>query len=330
MVRTGAYAYVNYGFESTIGGSAGAITKSFGLKTAVNSLTVQTNRVALGKLGQVEPSSFAYGAQTGNLGISFVLGDTTSHDIFQAIYGAPTGSGTTGAPYVYGGLTQGNASKTFGAVGGVAQTFTTEIGFNGDTDYMVRSLKGCILNSLNLTTSIGETVNCSADSVFGKEDAPSNSSGNFSDDGVENSTPFTFAHGTLKVGGLTLVEVQDVDITFAQNGDLLYGLGSQQTASAVKKTLEITGRFRASWKNDDMIDKIMLQLKGTTYAETVGGSPEFELFFSNGASSPKSIKITLSGLAIGEHSVTGLEPVEPVFEEITWQAKTCKVDAVDQ
>lgn len=325
MVRTGAYAYVNYAFESAIGGSAGTLNKSFGLKTAVTGLTLTTNRINLGKLGQVEPASFAYGQQSGTLGLSFVLGNITSHDIFQAIYDAPTGSGTTGSPYVYGSLSQGGASKDF-----VGQSFTTEIGFSGDTDYMIRTLKGCILNSLNITASIGDTVNCSADCVFGKEDAPSNSSGDFSDDGVENSTPFTFAHGTLKVGGTLIAEVQDVDITFAQNGELLYELGDQQTASAIKKTLDITGRFRASWKNDDMIDKVIAQLKGTSYAETFGGSPEFELFFTDGASSPKYIKITASGLGIGEHNVTGLEPVEPVFEEITWQVKTCKVEAVDQ
>lgn len=325
MVRTGAYAYVNYGYESTIGGSAGAITNSFGQKTAVSGLTLSTNRINLGKLGQVEPTSFAYGQQSGTLGINFVLGDITSHNIFKAIYGAPTGSGTTGSPYVYGGLTEGDASKTF-----VGQTFTTEIGFNGETDYMVRTLKGCILNSLSISSTIGDVINCSADSVYGKEDAPSNTSGDFSDDTTENSQPFTFAHGQLKIGGVVLAEVQDVDITFAQNGDLLYQLGSQQAVTGIKKTLDITGRFRASWKNDDMIDKLILQLKGTTYAETFGGSPEFELFFTNGASSPKYIKITCSGLGIGEHSVTGLEPVEPVFEEITWQVKTCKVEAVKQ
>ena len=48
MVRTGAYAYVKYGYESTFGGSA-TVDKSFGVKTAVTSLTLGTNRQSLYK-----------------------------------------------------------------------------------------------------------------------------------------------------------------------------------------------------------------------------------------------------------------------------------------
>ena len=43
--------------------------------------------------------------------------------------------------------------------------------------------------------------------------------------------------------------------------------------------------------------------------------------------SQKTIKITLSGVSPTEHSVSGIEPVEPVFESITWQAKSAVVVA---
>tara|TARA_R110002020_G_scaffold360148_2_gene572820 strand:- start:2783 stop:3781 length:999 start_codon:yes stop_codon:yes gene_type:complete len=331
MVRTGAYAYVNYGYESTFGGSAGSITNSFGQRTAVSSLTLNHNKMSLGKLGQVDPTAYAYGTQSGSLGINFVLGDTTSHNILKSIYGAPSGSpnGTSSNPYIYGSNTEGAANKTL-----IGSSFTTEIGFNGETDYMVRTLKGCVTNSLALTTTIGGTVDCTADIVYGKEDAPSNTSSHFSDDATENSLPFTFAHGSLKLGSsaspsTAIAELQDVDLTFTQNSDLLYELGSQQSVAGIKRSLDITGRFRAAFKNDDAIDKLFTQLKGTSYAETIGGSPEFELFFTNGASSPKTIKIEGFGLGFNDHSVSGLEPVEPVFEEINWQIQRAKITAVN-
>ena len=69
MVRTGAYAYINYGYENTFGGTASAITNSFGQRTAISGLTLTTNKIALGKLGQVDPTAFAYGTQNGTLGI---------------------------------------------------------------------------------------------------------------------------------------------------------------------------------------------------------------------------------------------------------------------
>jgi len=321
MVRTGAYAYAKYGYESSFGGSA-TINKSFGQKTSITGWTLQTNRQALGKLGQVEPTKYVYGTQNGTLGVGFVLANTTSHDIFKSIYGAPTGSGTTSSPYSYGGLTQGDASKTF-----IGQTFSTEIGFTGETDTMVRTLKGCILNSLSISASIGDVVNCSADIVYGKEDAHSTTTTTAA---TENSQPFTFAHGSLKVGGSLIAEVQEVDISFTQNGDLLYELGSQQAVTGIKKILDITGRFKASWKNDDALVKLIAQLKGTGFSETYGGSPELELNFSNGQSvNPKYIKITGSGLGVTDHTVSGIEPVEPVFEEINWQIKTCVVQVVN-
>ena len=39
----------------------------------------------------------------------------------------------------------------------------------------------------------------------------------------------------------------------------------------------------------------------------------------------ESIIITGTGLAPTDHNITGLEPVEPIFEEINWQMKTISV-----
>ena len=98
MVRTGAYAYAKYGWEdddspNVFGGTATQIANSFGAKTAITGWTLTTNRVNLGKLGQVEPASYAYGQQAGTLGVGFVFSDTTSHEIFRNFYGAGVGAG---------------------------------------------------------------------------------------------------------------------------------------------------------------------------------------------------------------------------------------------
>jgi len=56
-----------------------------------------------------------------------------------------------------------------------------------------------------------------------------------------------------------------------------------------------------------------------------GSDAEFKFTLSNGDG--KSITFELSGLSFMDHAVTGLEPVEPVFEELNWQAKQCQITA---
>ena len=336
MVRTGANAYIKYGYEDAYGAGASPAL-SFGLKTAVTGWTLTTNRTALAALGQVEPTTFAYGQQSGTLGVGFVLGDTTSHNIFQAIYGKATDSGTD---KVYGSLTAGGAAKEMNpeATADDGLTFTTEIGFDLETGNVdVRTLKGCVLNTLSISAAVNDTVNCTADITYGAEDAPSASFGTAA---AETSKPFTFAHGTLQLraasGVTTVAELQEADINFTQNSDLLYRLGSNQAVQGIKRVLEITGRFRASWKDQNKVNALINQMKtgigSSSFKETwgdayAGGSGEAEFNLTFDTEDGKSLVFVLSGLSFMDHAVTGLEPVEPVFEELNWQAKQCQITA---
>jgi len=64
------------------------------------------------------------------------------------------------------------------------------------------------------------------------------------------------------------------------------------------------------------------------YEETIGGSPEFELTFQSTASTTQNeIKITGTGLAPTDLAVSGVEPVEPIFEEINWRIKSATIVA---
>ena len=139
------------------------------------------------------------------------------------------------------------------------------------------------------------------------------------------------AHGVIKVGGNTLAQVQDVDITFAQNPSLLYGIGNNQAVSSYRQIFDMTGRFRAALLNKNLLEGVLAQIaKNTsaTFEETIGGSPELELTFQSTASTVQNeIKITGTGLAPTDLAVSGVEPVEPIFEEINWRIKSATVVA---
>ena len=317
-IRTGASAYLKYEYETSYG-TGGTPNKKFGLQDRLTNWTLTHNRIDMPQLNQTTIANYAYGQQSGSLSVGCVLSNPW---IFESIFGAPsTGSATSGVyPHTFG-TTAGNKTMN---------TLVVEVGYDGDSADIVRTMRGCVVNSLGISTSIGATVDCSIDMTYGKEGAPSASLGTAPSEPTE-AFPYTFAHGVIKVGGNTLAQVQDVDITFAQNPSLLYGIGNNQAVSSYRQIFDMTGRFRAALLNKNLLENVLNQVKqgsSGNYAETVGGSPELELTFQSTATSVQNeIKITGTGLAPTDLAVSGVEPVEPIFEEINWRIKSATVVA---
>ena len=338
VVSTGASGYIKYAYEGdtfgTVAGGAQTLTtntgKKFGLQDRITTWTLSNNRINLAALSQTELENFAYGTQNGSLSVDFVLSNPW---ILGSLYGAPdSGSGSGHKTHTYSKSTTAGSTKK-------VRTFQTEVGYDtqvsGSNKDIIRTLKGCIMRTLNVTATIGGTVDCSADIGYAKEDAPSLA---FTESGVfdnhlpskpTSEFPYTFAHATLKVNGAALAKIQDIDLTFNQNPDLLFEVGSHQAVDAYRRIFEVTGRFRASWVNKDMLEHTLNQISaGTagTYSETLDTStPYLEVLFQK--DSNEEIKVTLTGIAPTDFSISGLEPVEPVFEDITWQAKSAVIVA---
>ena len=315
MVRTGAHVYVKYGWEEAVYGVIGSgllPDKKFGLQDKMSSLTLTNNKVNLAKLNQNTVDKFAYGQQQGSASMSFTLSNPW---IIGAILGTPTKAGTT--PFTYTYPQTSGLPKT-------ARTIQVEVGYDGLAADIVRTLKGGIIGSLSISASVGGLVDCSADITYGIETAPSSSLGTAPTKPSEEF-PYTFAHAELYFAGALVAQCQDASISLAQNAELLYGLGSHSGAAAYKRVLDITGSFKASWINQTLLDDLLAQIAAVPQETVGGGATEFRLTFEKSAA--EKIVITLTGLAINDHGVSGLEPVEPVFEDISWTAKTISVVA---
>ena len=171
-------------------------------------------------------------------------------------------------------------------------------------------------------------MGCTVDMTYGKEIAPSTTLGTAPSEPTEEF-PYTFAHGKVTVGGNVIAQVQDVDMTFAQNPDLLYGIGSNHAVSTYRRVFDLTGRFRASLLNKNLLEGVLAQIganTSTTAEETIGGSQEIEMVLQSTASTTQNeVKITGTGLAPTDIAITGIEPVEPIFEEINWRVKSATV-----
>lgn len=338
-IYTGGSASVFYGYEgaSDFGVAATTISSIFGMNQKVTSLTLNTSQIPLNKLGQVETSRFAYGQQQGSVGIGFVWDSEKSDGIFKALFGAPSGSGgvniyPNGAQKPFTG-TEGSGSVT--VTPSSPLSLTTQIHqmiSDGSNTLLNRTLKGCIVQSLGLSTSIGEVLNATVDMVFAKEDTTSvvSSSGfveQLTSTNDQATTPYTFAHGVLTTstgnGAAAIAEVQDIDLTFTTNAELLWGLGDHHAKDVFRKIFEITGRFRTASKNGQLIQAVIDQSitnNSETLAET--SNVGLDLTFTDGN---KSLKIELGGVSITDHSTTGIEPAEPIFEEVTLRAKSARI-----
>ena len=337
VVYTGAGANLYYEYESTFGTAPTFNTSSkvFGLNGRVTSLGLSTNRIDINKLGQVEPTAYAYGQQAGRLGIGFIFDTRTSHHVFQSIFGADANGSS---PFSY------PASNAEGATTPTTKSFSTQIQLQTGANYIQRQLTGCIANSIGISTSIGEPVNGTLDATFGKELAVTTTNGaSILDQTGVAGDPLTFAHGTFLVSNGTntlqeVGEIQSFDMNINQNAELLYKLGQHHATNSFRKVLDITGRFQTSWKDTTLLTHILNQANDVTDTDgsiapaTAGGTPVVtglgaKLTFAHAGDSGKTLIITFKGISFGEHNVTGLEPVQPVFEELPFKAKSIQVEA---
>jgi hypothetical protein len=340
MVRTGASSYIRYDWEDTFGTAAfnDSTDKAFGLQQRLTSWTLNHSRKDLPQLNQVEVKDFAYGQQNGSLGIDFVLSNPW---VFTALYGATTTTGS--GPYVHTWGTTGDISgaKTI-------TPFSVEVGFAaegppaGSPTNIVRQAKGCILNSLNIGCGIDETVNCSADISYGSE-TDNGTTYHSSPPTDDVNFPYTFAHGELRwydsggdtdAAGSVVAQLQSANVSFAQNSALLYGIGSHRSVSAFRRVFDITGSFTASWVDNRQLLQLLDQIekpltKSTIRSGVAGAAVDAVLTFDNGGSgvAKKAITLKLSGVSPDSISIDGIQPVEPVFENIAWRAKTASVVA---
>ena len=316
MVRTGASAYVKYGFETSYAGigAASDINKSFGLQDKMSSLTLTNNKVNLAKLNQNTVDRYAYGQQSGSASVSFTLSNPW---LFGMVLSAPVS--TNSSPYTH---TWQNSTLL-----PEARTVQIEVGINDSTN-MTRRLKGGVVGAVAISTSVGGMVECSTDITYGQETTPTTALTPPTKPTQES--PYTFAHAQLTFAGIPVAQCQDVSLNLSQNAELLYGLNSHSAVDAYKKVLDITGSFKAAWQDKVFLQHLLDQLLANGTGETIGAGSdpelEFKLTFTKSATN-EIITINCYGLTLNDLGLSGLEPVEVLFSDVSFTAKTIKVVA---
>jgi len=332
MVRTGAFGYLQYGYEASCAFGDICCTDCltldipFGLEQRITNWNFTNNRITLAALNQVEPAIYAYGTTRGSLAVDFVLSNPWWLGTVFDNRATADGSACMETDHVYT-----ISSK-------IRNTIALEIGASTAGTVMcptgiTRRLVGGVVNSIALRSAIGEPVRASVDISYTNEveaanclDAcPGTDTCNF---------PYTFAYGNLTSSAGTIAEIQSFDININQNSDLLYGHNSSVAVDAYRRLFEITGSFTASYLDTELLRDIYAQahcmsgagIDGTTFARE---QCTITLTFNNGQTcmnTERSITLVGTGLGFADHAVP-IEPNEPIFETLNWQVRTMTVTA---
>ena len=323
MVRTSAYGYLNYGVESTFQSEAGTKNRVFGLEQKISGLQFTNNRINLGQLNTPELQSFAFGKNEGKMSVEYILSNPWFFDAIITPY-----TKTAGTPNSFYWTTDATGS------GGVIRTvpsISMDIGFQAEASSglnMTRTPLGAIVNQIAIKTSMNETVKCTADILWGLEKGNTgnlwatsgNSYGTAKTDDI--NFPYTFVHGSFtssNYGSGAVAQVQSVDLTINNNVELLWGIGSANAVSAVRKTLDVTGSFNVAVTDDSWLYAAMQRSELTN----------FVLTFDNGLASNSQRKIVISGtgMAIADHSVDLPVPIDAVYQDVNFQIRKLNITA---
>jgi hypothetical protein len=209
MVRTGSSGYLQYGKEATFAGGA-TQTRVFGLEQKITGITWKNNQIPLTALNDLEVQCFAYGKNEGNASVEFVLSTPWIFDLL--LDAVDTTGSASDFTHIWSSDKTALTADNSGIV--IPHTFHMEHGLDAETNNVVRNMKGCVLQNLTIKASLGETIKCTTDMIWGNEDAVSTTlDTTIAADDIK--FPYTFSHATLELpDGSVVAQLQEFEITF--------------------------------------------------------------------------------------------------------------------
>ena len=320
MVRTGSSGYLQYGKEATFGGGA-LQNRVFGLEQKFTGITWKNNQIPIPALNDIEIQCFAYGRNEGAGSVEFVLSTPWIFDVM--LDAVDTSGAASDFTHIWDSDKTALTAVNTGVV--VPHTMHIEYGVDSETADVVRNMKGVIMNSVTMKATLNETVKTTVELAWGNEDAI----GTAVDTSIavdDIKFPYTFAHATLELPNATVVaQIQEFELTWNLNTELLYGIGSANAVGAFRKIFEMTGKFKAAQVDKTQLQRIFDAADATT-ANT--GIASLEVTLTNGLTltNEKSIVLLFAGVGTSEHQ-SQIEPGEPIFEDLIWQLRNVKVTA---
>lgn len=241
--------------------------------------------------------------------------------------GKATINGTFSNAYWFLGILGSNTDA--GSVGAYTHTYTeadTVPSFSintsmelGTTDFN-STLVGCKIESSTITAAVGEAVKFSLDISYRYETISQTAIA----DNPEIEPPFTFAHGKIELpDGTELAAVQNVEITFAQNPESLYEVGTRFKKANIGKNREYNFTINLAFNDPSVLLSYFLNGTNSATSPSDGSGteiPNMVLTFTNDEGD--IVEMNFTGVSINEESLTQ-NINEIVKENVTGWARGC-------
>lgn len=309
MAEPAVIAFANYGWETSFATVSTSMNKQFGHGTKITTLARKNNMEAIYGLGNRNAQKIVPKKFEGAISVEFILANPW---FFRSFLGTTTT--TSSNPYVHT-FTEKDTVESFSIFNQI----------ESDTA-RVQQLLGCKSATIVITAAIGELVRVRQDIIYADESTTTTTSVV-----AETYDPFTFVHASLEMpNGSTIAEVQNVELTLAQNPAFVWGLGSRSAGKGPVKTRAYTGKISLAFEaGTNMLDKFM---GGTNTGpqSSVAETATLELTFTNGltSSNQRDIVLLFTGVQYDEHNMPQ-DPTELILEDAPIIMRSLQVETKD-
>lgn len=304
----GVLSYIGYAYETTFGTAGSPINKAFGHGQTITTLTERRNYERVFGLGFRNAVRTAPMKFEGTATVEFTVGD--GYWLKGALGSVATESGAGPYFHIY------NESNTVPSI-------TVENGLSTGSD-IARTLLGGVINSLTLTSAVGELVKGRAELLFSNE-KPTATLIAEATRPVSPDEPFTFAGGNIQIGGATIGQIQRFEVTINNNAEMVWGMGNTVAVAKIAKQRIYDMRATVAWNWSALFLERLWGATGSPLTNTVPAQTTVNMLFDNGLSGTASwrgISLALGSVFIDEHNLPQ-DPTTLITEEVSMQALYC-------
>ena len=190
----------------------------------------------------------------------------------------------------------------------------------------VSALLGAKVATAVITAAVGELVKVRLDITYANEAEDTTTAA----DVVESFELFSFAFASLEFpNATTITDIQNVEITIANNPEMVFGLGNRTGQQQPVKNRSYTGRISRTFEDAATFLETFYGA-GTGPNATVAETATMEVVFTNSLSgtSERSMKFLFTGVKIDEHGLPQ-DPTALIIEDLPVMMRSLEVTVVN-